>query len=261
MLIDLHAHTRPHSWDSELTPDELIERAKARGLDGVVLTEHDTAFDPEEARALGRRHRFLVLAGIEMNVEEGHALVYGLHSYDVAMHRLRHLAASVRAAGGAMIAAHPYRRWMPQPVVLQTMEWDDRREYARALRRAEGVGLFREDRVCAMDVLNGRGSLAENGFSHELAERLGMARSGASDSHRPEDVGRAATYFDRPVSTEEELVEELLAGRVWALDLTRGELTEDPQYHDVPTDLAGRWRRIAARRRDWARSQAAAGGG
>lgn len=261
MLIDLHAHTRPHSWDSELTPDEVVELAKARGLDGVVFTEHDAAFDPEEARALGRRHRFLVLAGIEMNVEEGHALVFGLHGYDVSMHRLRDLAARVRAAGGAMIAAHPYRRWMPQPVVLQTMEWDDRREYARALRRAEGVGLFHEERLGAMDVLNGRGSPAENGFSHELAERLGMPRSGASDSHRPEDVGRAATYFERPVTSDEDLVRELLAGRIWALDLTRGELTADPQYHDVPADLAGRWRRIAARRREWTRSRAAAAGG
>ena len=112
-----------------------------------------------------------------------------------------------------------------------------------------------------MDVLNGRGSLAENGFSHELAERLGMPRSGASDSHRPEDVGRAATYFERPVTSDEDLVRELLAGRIWALDLTRGELTGDPQYHDVPADLAGRWRRIAARRREWMRSRAAAAGG
>lgn len=259
MLIDLHTHTSPLSWDSELTPDDVIDVAKQRGLDGVAFTEHDAAFDPEEARALARRHRFLVFAGIEMNVEEGHALVYGLHRYEVAMHRMRELVSRVRAAGGAMIAAHPYRRWMPEPVVLQTMQWDDLREYEQALHRAEGVGLFRVERLCAMDVLNGRGSREQNSFSHQVCDRLGLPRTGASDSHRPEDVGRAATYFERTIANEEELVEELLAGRVWAIDLTRGELTGDPQYHDVPADLHERWGRIAAQRREWREASAVEG--
>jgi len=256
VLIDLHAHTRPLSWDSVLTPDDVIDLAKQRGLDGVAFTEHDYAFDPEEARRLQRRHRFLVFAGIEMNVEEGHALVYGLHRYEVAMHRLRDLVPRVAAVGGAIVAAHPYRRWMPEPVVLQTVVWDDLHEYRQALRRAEGVGLFRAERLCAMDVLNGRGTRRQNRFSHELCAWLGLPRMGASDSHEPEDVGRAATYFERDVTNERELVEELLAGRVWAIDMTRGELTDDPQYHEVPIDLPARRARIAEQRREWEHAQA-----
>lgn len=259
MLIDLHTHTHPLSWDSVLTPNDVIDVAKQRGLDGVVFTEHDFAFDPEEARDLARRHRFLVFAGIEVNVEEGHALVYGLHTYEVAMHRARELVPRVRDAGGAIVAAHPYRRWMPEPVVLQTMEWDDLHEYRQALRRAEGVGLFDLERLSAMDVLNGRATRKQNGFSHELCTWLGLPRMGASDSHQPEDVGRAATYFERPIADEGELVSELLAGRVWAIDLTRGELTEDPQYHDVPGDLHDRWEQIAQQRREWKHTRAVEG--
>ena len=49
MLIDLHTHTHPLSHDSLLSPDELIEAAKAAKLAGVCLTEHDFFWDHTEA--------------------------------------------------------------------------------------------------------------------------------------------------------------------------------------------------------------------
>ena len=54
MLVDLHSHTWPRSHDSVLNPDDLIERAKKAGLDGIVFTEHDVIWedsDLEEIRA------------------------------------------------------------------------------------------------------------------------------------------------------------------------------------------------------------------
>jgi predicted metal-dependent phosphoesterase TrpH len=54
MLIDLHTHTRPLSHDSLLSPDELIEAAKAAGLDAICVTEHDFAWEPDEVRYRGQ---------------------------------------------------------------------------------------------------------------------------------------------------------------------------------------------------------------
>ena len=54
MLIDLHAHTSQESWDSTLTPDQLIESAKAAGLDGICLTEHDQFWSHDEVAGVGR---------------------------------------------------------------------------------------------------------------------------------------------------------------------------------------------------------------
>jgi len=71
MLIDLHTHTRPLSHDSLLSPDDLIEAAKAAGLDAVCLTEHDFVWDPEAARDLARRHSFRIIPAIEVNTEDG----------------------------------------------------------------------------------------------------------------------------------------------------------------------------------------------
>ncbi|MBP8989742.1 MAG: histidinol-phosphatase HisJ family protein [Clostridia bacterium] len=40
MLIDHHTHTKAFSFDGIQSPDELLYAAKARGLDGVCLSEH-----------------------------------------------------------------------------------------------------------------------------------------------------------------------------------------------------------------------------
>ena len=110
MLIDLHTHTYPLSWDSQLAADELVERSKEAGLDGIVLSEHDWAWNPEEVRALGERHDFLVLHGIEVNTDDGHILVIGPRRYTYGMHHTRELARLVQEADGVMWAAHPNRR-------------------------------------------------------------------------------------------------------------------------------------------------------
>ncbi len=156
MLIDLHTHTRRHSWDSDLSPDELIDLSKQAGLDGICLTEHDFFWDPDEARELARRHDFLVIPGIEINTEDGHMLCFGLTTYKYGMHRVPELAEHVRDAGGAIVAAHPYRRqapWKPE----------DPEDYRNALNKAAANPAYAS--CWAIERLNGRGSEAENDFS------------------------------------------------------------------------------------------------
>lgn len=217
MLIDLHTHTRPISWDSSLTADELIELAKSKGLDGVCLTEHDYFWDPEEAEALARKHNFVVIPGIEMNTEHGHILVFGLHKFEYGLHHVERLAEVVAEAGGVMIAAHPYRRYMP----WYYLEDDD---LDNALKRASQNPAFR---LCAaLERIHGRGSPQQNDFSARLCDRLDVPGTGGSDSHLPAQVGRCATRFERPVRNLEELVAELQAGRFEPVSLSMPPASE-----------------------------------
>jgi len=204
LLIDLHAHTEPLSHDSLLTADELIDLAKAAGLDGVCLTEHDFFWEPERARELRRRHNFLVIPGIEVNTEDGHVLVFGLDKYVYGMHRMRELAALVERAAGAMVAAHPYRRQLP-------FELRHEGDWGEALERAAANPAY--PTVHGVETHNGRGSARENAFALELAERLGLPQAAGSDAHAAADVGRCATEFEREISGLEDLIEELKAGR------------------------------------------------
>jgi len=204
MLIDLHTHTQPLSHDSLLTPDDLIAVAKAAGLDAVCLTEHDFTWDADAARDLARRHAFTVIPAIEVNTEDGHFLAFGIDRYVYGMHRVPELARVVEQAGGALVAAHPYRRQLPFHL-RRDGDWSE------ALARALANPAYRC--VCAMETLNGRGSERENAFARELAERLGLPAVAASDAHQRDDIGRYATRFERDVTDAAGLVAELRAGR------------------------------------------------
>ena len=63
-------------------------------------------------------------------------------------------------------------------------------------------------------MVDGRGTEAENAFAEELAARAELPSVGSSDAHDASGIGRDAIPFERPVSTVEELVTELFAGRV-----------------------------------------------
>lgn len=214
MLIDLHSHTWPRSHDSVLNPEDLVVRAKQAGLDGICFTEHDTVWDQAAADELRAKHDFLVLAGIEISTDDGHILVFGVDKYVFGMHRSKELAKHVEKVGGVMVAAHPYRRQMP---------WFSKNEdeYLASLEKARKNPAY--EFVSALEIQNGRGSDKENEFSHRLADLMDMPGTAGTDSHAISDIGKSATYFDRDIRDERELIAELKAGRFHAVDLRSGK--------------------------------------
>src|SRR5437868_10490475 len=115
MLIDLHCHTKVLSPCSALTPEALVRAARARGLDGVCITEHDAQWTEAAVTALTQEMQFLVLRGMEVTTEVGHVLVFGVSHHDPAMAVLSQLQAMVRAEKGLMYLAHPSRRYGSLP--------------------------------------------------------------------------------------------------------------------------------------------------
>ena len=75
--------------------------------------------------------------------------------------------------------------------------------------------------VDTIEVLNGRASERQNKFSQELCRRLNLKDAGGSDAHSVSDMPSCATLFERNISTVEELIAELKAGRFRAVDVRR----------------------------------------
>lgn len=212
MLIDLHAHTYPKSDDSFVSADELADAARQHGLDGICLTEHDDFWPMDAARDLTRRHGILVLPGAEINTDAGHVLVFGLHRYKFGMHKPGFLREEADRHGAALIAAHPYRRrFLADP-------GEDPAVRSEMLNRALDDQMLRL--FDAVESHNGRGKETENLFSEDLRQGLCLPGTGGSDTHYLGQMGTAATLFERRITSLDELVAELKAGRMRAVDLT-----------------------------------------
>ena len=186
MLIDLHCHTRVYSACSALTPDALVRAARARGLDGVVLTEHDALWPLDEIERMRRELDFVVLRGVEVTTDAGHVLVYGLHAFS-ACGTLDELSGLVEAQGALMFLAHPGRSYGTAAIDIPS-------------------------RFASVESQNGTEGLLQNDNASAVARRCALPGIGGSDAHSVREAGVCATRFGRPVSDEASLMEALRAG-------------------------------------------------
>lgn len=187
MLIDLHTHTRVGSACSALTPDALVRAAKARGLDGVCITEHDMLWPLEDVERLAREMDFVVLRGIEVTTEVGHVLTFGASRFDPEMATLAALRRIVTRDGGLMFLAHPSRSYGTLP--------DD-------------LAAFFD----SVEAQNGTEGMLQNDNAAALARTLPLPGIGGSDCHSVREVGVCATEFDADVTDEASFLAALRSG-------------------------------------------------
>lgn len=188
MLIDLHTHTKVRSACSALTPDALVRAARARGLDGVCVTEHDAVWPLAEARRLAEEMEFIVMRGMEVTTEVGHVLVFGLERHHPAMATLGELHRIVRAEGALMYLAHPSRRYGTLPPDDLAAVFD------------------------SVEAQNGTEGPLQNDNAAKLARGLPLPGIGGSDAHSAREVGVCATEFEAGVGDEASFLGALRAG-------------------------------------------------
>jgi predicted metal-dependent phosphoesterase TrpH len=216
MLVDLHIHTNRSSYCSGLSPQELIQEATRLGLDGVAVTEHSTHRGAQIVYEMAEGHELVVFRGIEVYTDQGDMLVFGISSRVDTDMDFEKLLRVVRGEGGVIIAAHPTRGY-----------WGHHRKYKgetpmEVLARLDGV-----------ETHNGGCPAEKNELALERARELGLPSLGGSDAHMHYSVGKCLTVFERRIRTEEELMEEIRAGRC------RGAYLEEVQRQLQPEGLQG----------------------
>ncbi|HET7420785.1 MAG TPA: CehA/McbA family metallohydrolase [Candidatus Dormibacteraeota bacterium] len=192
---DLHMHTTfSDGWPEPL---ELVDHARATGLDVIAVTDHDTIEGALRAREhAARRSKLHVVVGEEVSSRDGH--IVGLY----LERRVRpgmSAAATVHAIhdqGGLAVAVHPF--WRTQ-----------RRTRGGTVH---GVGwLAAELPFDGIEVENATpGFYLFNQLARRLNLGLGCSEVGGSDAHILDAVGRAFTEF--PGKTPKALREALESG-------------------------------------------------
>lgn len=205
MIADLHTHST--ASDGQYTPAELVDLAKARGIQVLALTDHDTVDGLGEAMEAGKRLGIHVLRGVELGAAEYsglHILGYGFDPAGLAplcrklkegrddrKYRILEFLADEGApltlaeveeiAGGAIIARpHFAQAMVRRGYVKSNREAFDR--YLDSERFRQRVKRFKADaRTCVETIRSagGRASLAhpyqvglEDGALEELVKTL-----------------------------------------------------------------------------------------
>jgi hypothetical protein len=196
LRLDLHNHTS-FSADGGLTPGELLNAARARGLDCIAVTDHNTVRGALSALNLSESDPSLprVIPGVEVFTKDGE--VIGLYvTEDIPKGTpLKEAVDRIRELGGLVYLPHPY---------------DVFRRGAISSSERENAAGYSD----VVEVANGRALGPRAGAkSGGLAARHGKSRGAGSDAHHEREVGRSYVVVNGP-PTRETLVELLSAGTV-----------------------------------------------
>jgi predicted metal-dependent phosphoesterase TrpH len=207
-VMDMHVHTTMGASDSQLDPDDLAGVARAIGLTGVTITEHDRVWDRHSSSRYQEKHAPLFMfPAMEVSTELGHVLAYGLPEYLPGIRKAAELRRALDAVGGYMVAAHPFRHWF-DPVSFRRAGKEPPEMIPERMASLPLFGL-----VDAIEVLNGANTNRENRFALEVAMLLGKPGTGGSDAHSTSGIGIYTTIFEKDLASGEQLLGELRSGR------------------------------------------------
>lgn len=188
MLIDMHVHSTV-SPCSVLTLEEILGNARRLGLDGVCITDHDSMEARKYVEEGVQPDGLLVVVGMEYETPQGDFLIFGpFESLEPGMSAAE-LLPLVEEAGGASIAAHPFRpnRSVEPEFIL--------------------------DGLCsAVEMVNGRNEERANIQAQNFFHAAPVAFTGGSDAHAIAELGLFPTRFQSVIKSRQDLIDALLAG-------------------------------------------------
>ncbi len=215
-IVDMHVHTSPTSSDSMLDPHDLVRIAGENGLTGVNISDHDRVIERHAIAAFREQYAgTFINFGMEVSTDLGHMIAVGLREYLPGIRRAAQLRLELERVGGFLIVAHPFRHLFEPVTAMRTGKTFD----MTPEQAAETMPVFRV--VHGIEVANGANTPRENEFAAEVARLLGLVATGGSDAHSTSGVGAFSTGFERAVTSEAALLEELHSGRCEAVHRTR----------------------------------------
>jgi predicted metal-dependent phosphoesterase TrpH len=182
LFIDLHCHSR-FSADGVAEPEAMVAEARARGLHGFAITDHNTSICVDYFEKHGFLNRngtpvdgLLIIPGQEITTAEGHLLALGVSLPDNLKGIGAHEAVKlIHAAGGLAIPPHPYDRFRAgiREPILETLEID------------------------AIEVFNAATTLKRfNRNAFDYAQGRGLPMTAASDAHDSAALGTAYSILE-----------------------------------------------------------------
>lgn len=172
--VDPHVHSEG-SYDGHEPVELLLEQAADIGLDGIVVTDHDTIEESLRAAELAPEYGLVGIPGVEVSTAAGHLLALGVEELPRVGQPLAETVAEVRDLGGVGAVPHPFQR------------------------TRHGVHRRRLTDCDAIEVYNAWLFTGyRNRRARRFAERHDYPGIAASDAHSALSLGRAYTELTVP---------------------------------------------------------------
>jgi predicted metal-dependent phosphoesterase TrpH len=185
LRLDLHVHT-VRSKDAHTEVEDLPRIIKAKGLDGLAITEHDN-FDPPSFDDV------VIVPGLEVSSRDGHVIGLGLHEIIPARLTADETIRRIHGQGGVAIIPHPY-----DPVCECV-------KLAHLNTRPDAVETVNADALSFY---------ISNWLAKRDAKKFTFPQVGGSDSHIPQSIGDAYTVVDAASRSVEDILTAVRSGKV-----------------------------------------------
>jgi predicted metal-dependent phosphoesterase TrpH len=181
LLIDLHCHSR-FSADGVAEPENMVKQARANGLNGFAITDHNTCACVDYFLSHGLMNReglpvdgLLIIPGQEITTAEGHLLALGITLPDLKGIPAAEAVTIIHKAGGLAIPPHPY-------------------DFFRAGIREH---VLRTLPIDAVEVFNAATTLKRyNKHAFDYAQEQSLPMTAASDAHDHAALGTAYSILE-----------------------------------------------------------------
>lgn len=178
--VELHCHTH-YSKDCLLKPETIIETCRAKGIDKLAVTDHNTIAGALQLEELAPE---LIIVGEEVMTTAGELLASFVREEVPPGLTPGEAIARLREQGAFISVSHPFDRlrhgaWQ-EPDLLDVIHAVD-----------------------ALEVFNARCIFnADNAAALTLAQRHGKLRTVGSDAHTAREIGRATVEIEPFESAE-----------------------------------------------------------
>jgi len=227
LIIDMHVHTKTHSSDSMLDPQELIENLPNMALNGINISEHDRVWDKHKiVDYKNQKLPFFCSFGIEVATDYGHVVALGLTEYISGIHKLETLRNEIDKVGGFIFIAHPFRYKFDKVTAMRS----GAEKFDLSPKEASKLPVF--DLVHGIEIANGGNTNKENHFAKEVSSYLNLTIVGGSDAHSLSGLGYYATKINANIESQSELIASLRNGLTEVVTLNQKKNVYD-QY--MPT--------------------------
>ena len=174
MKIDCHCHTiysKHWFWgfDAINTPLEMIKAAMKKGLDGLVITDHNTVKGSLVGKKVAKRFKnFIVITGSEIKTKGGEIIGLNIKE-DVPINlSIEETIEKIHDLGGIAVAPHPFGSYI--------------------FRKCINKNALKAD---AIEVYNSTLTKKQNNKALRFAKKFKKSFTAGSDAHSAIEVGNA----------------------------------------------------------------------